>query len=158
MRSRTALWFECKIRYEKTTEDGLVKKVTEQYSIDALSYSEAEHRIIEEMGSFISGDFEVVSITRAAYKEVFFDDGDNLSQQWYRAKLDFITLDEKTEKEKRSRVTYLVQASNLNRALKAVDSVMSGTMIDYEAASISDTKLMDVFECKSESTDKELEG
>jgi hypothetical protein len=83
----------------------------------------------------------------------------NTDTRWYKAKLDFITIDERTEKEKRSRVTYLVQATNLNRAMKNVDTVMGGTMIDYDAASISDTKLVDVFEYKKsdEAEDKAAE-
>ena len=146
MRSRTAQWFECKIKYEKVMEDGLQKQVVEQYVVDALSFAEAEQRITEEMSAYISGEFEVADVKKAAYKEVFFDDDNAASDRWYKAKLDFITIDERTEKEKRSRVTYLVQATNLNRAMKNVDTVMGGTMIDYDAASISDTKLVDVFE------------
>lgn len=150
MRSRTAQWFECKIKYEKVMEDGLQKQVVEQYVVDALSFAEAEQRITEEMSQYISGEFEVADVKKAAYKEVFFDDDNAASDRWYKAKLDFITIDEKTEKEKRSRVTYLVQATNLNRAMKNVDTVMGGTMIDYDAASISDTKLVDVFEHTAE--------
>ena len=146
MRSRTATWFECKIKYEKVMEDGLQKQVVEQYVVDALSFAEAEQRITEQMSQYISGEFEVTDVKKAAYKEVFFDDDNAASDRWYKVKLDFITIDEKTEKEKRSRVTYLVQATNLNRAMKNVDKVMGGTMIDYDAASISDTKLVDVFE------------
>ena len=147
MRSRTAQWFECKIKYEKVMEDGLQKQVVEQYVVDALSFAEAEQRITEEMSQYISGEFEVTDVKKAAYKEVFFDNDNAASDRWYKAKLDFITIDERTEKEKRSRVTYLVQATSLNRAMKNVDDVMGGTMIDYDAASISDTKLVDVFEC-----------
>ena len=156
MRSRTAQWFECKIKYEKVMEDGLKKQVVEQYVIDALSFAEAEQHITEEMSQYISGEFEVADVKKAAYKEVFFDDDNAASDRWYKAKLDFITIDEKTAKEKRSRVTYLVQATNLNRAMKNVDDVMGGTMIDYDAASISDTKLVDVFEYPAEDKAAEL--
>ena len=156
MRSRTAQWFECKIKYEKVMEDGLQKQVVEQYAVDALSFAEAEQRITEYMSQYISGEFEVTDVKKAAYKEVFFDDDNAASDRWYKAKLDFITNDEKTEKEKRSRVTYLVQATNLNRAMKNVDTVMGGTMIDYDAASISDTKLLDVFEYSAEDKAAEL--
>lgn len=145
MRSRTAIWFECKIKYEKMQEDGTQKKVTEQYVVDALSFAEAEARITEQMSQYISGEFSVEDVKKAPYKEVFFIN-DVLADRFYRVKLDFITIDEQTEKEKRSRVTYLVQAKNLNGAMKAIDEVMQGTMIDYDAAAISDTKLMDVFE------------
>ena len=159
MRSRTAQWFECKIKYEKVMEDGLQKQVVEQYVVDALSFAEAEQRITEEMSQYISGEFEVADVKKAAYKEVFFDDDNAASDRWYKVKLDFITIDERTEKEKRSRVTYLVQATNLNRAMKNVDTVMGGTMIDYDAASISDTKLVDVFEYSkgNEAEDKAAE-
>ena len=146
MRSRTALWFECKIRYEKVMEDGMQKRVTEQYTGDALSYAEAENRITEEMSSYISGEFEVADIKKAAYKEIFFDDGDNNSDRFYRAKLQFITIDEKTEKEKRSNVTYLVHAGSFDGACKNIKKMMEPSMIDYVIVSVSETALMDVFE------------
>lgn len=147
MRSRTADWFECKIRYEKTMDDGLQKRVTETYVVDALSFTEAEQRIMEEMSSYISGEFEVNDIKRASYREIFFSD-DELADRWYKTKLQFITIDEKTEKEKRSNVNYLVQAGTLNSAVKNIDTVMGGTMIDYVIASVAETTLMDVFEYK----------
>jgi hypothetical protein len=145
MRSRTATWFECKIRYEKTIEDGMQKKVTEAYVVDALSFSEAEERIIEEMSSYISGEFNVTDIKKAPYGEIFFSDQE-MADRWYKAKLQFITLDEKTEKEKRSNVNYLVQAGSFNGAVKNLEEVMGGTMIDYSIVSVNETTLMDVFE------------
>ena len=145
MRTRTATWFETKIQYEKTMEDGLQKKVKEQYVVDALSFTEAEKRITEEMSSYISGAFDVADIKKATYKEIFFSD-EATADRWYKAKVQFITIDEKTEKEKRSNVYYLVQASTLQGALKNVDEVMGGTMIDYAIAAISETTVMDVFE------------
>ena len=144
MRSRTANWFICKIRYEKVMEDGLQKKVTEQYVVDALSFTEAEARIIEEMSQYISGEFDVVEIDRCAFKEIFFSDQET-ADTWYKAKLQFITIDEKTEKEKRTAVYYLVQGSSLENARKNIDEVMGGTMIDYVISSVSETKIMDVF-------------
>ena len=147
MRSRTANWFECKIRYEKVMEDGLQKKVNESYVVDALSFSEAEERIMEEMSSYISGEFDVADIKKATYKEIFFSDDDN-ADKWYKAKLQFITIDEKTDKEKRSSVSYLVQAGSFNGAVKNIDEVMGGTMIDYVISSVAETTLMDVFEYK----------
>lgn len=145
MRTRTATWFETKIQYEKTMEDGLQKKVKEQYVVDALSFTEAEKRITEEMSSYISGAFDVADIKKATYKEIFFSD-EATADCWYKAKVQFITIDEKTEKEKRSNVYYLVQASTLQGALKNVDEVMGGTMIDYAIVAISETTVMDVFE------------
>ena len=145
MRSRTAIWFECKIQYEKIMEDGLQKKVVETYTIDALSFTEAEQRIMEEMSSFISGEFTIKDIKIAPYKEIFFSDLDT-ADRWYKTKLQFITIDEKTAKEKRSSVNYLVNAGTLNGAVKNIDEVMGGTMIDYVIASVAETTLMDVYE------------
>ena len=153
MRSRTANWFECRIKYEKTMEDGMQKKVTETSTVEALSFTEAEQRIMEEMSSYISGEFEVADIKKAAYKEIFFSD-EELADRWYKAKLQFITIDEKTEKEKRSSVNYLVQAGTLSGALKNIDQVMGGTMIDYVIASIAETTLLDVFEYKKKTEEK----
>ena len=145
MRSRTAQWFECKIQYEKTMDDGLQKKVTEGYVVDALSFTEAEQRIMEELSSYISGEFTIKDIKIAPYKEIFFADMDS-ADRWYKAKLQFITIDEKTAKEKRSSINYLVNAGTLNGAVKNIDEVMGGTMIDYVIASIAETPLMDVYE------------
>lgn len=100
MRSRTANWFLCKIRYEKIMDDGLQKKVTEQYVVDGLSFTEAEARIIDQMSQQISGEFEVLEIDRCAFKEVFFSDMES-ADKWYKSKLQFITIDEKTAKEKK---------------------------------------------------------
>lgn len=135
-------------------EDGLQKKVTEQYVVDALSFSEAEKRIIEEMSAYISGQFEVTDVKKAQYKEVFFDDAE-MSDRYYKAKLVFITIDERTEKEKRSNVTYLVQAATLDGAVKNINEVMDGTMIDYEKSNIAETKIIDVFEYKKEEDSEE---
>ena len=145
MRSRTATWFECKIAYDKTMEDGLQKKVKENYVVDALSFTEAEKRIMEEMSSYISGPFDVVDIKKASYGEIFFSD-EEMADRWYKCKLQFITIDEKTEKEKRSNVYYLVQAGTLKGAVNNIESVMGTTMIDYVIASVNETALMDVFE------------
>ena len=126
-------------------EDGLQKKVNENYVVDALSFTEAEKRIMEEMSSYISGEFTIKDIKIAPYKEIFFSD-EEMADRWYKAKLEFITIDEKTEKEKRSAVNYLVQAGTLKGAVGNIESVMGTTMIDYVIASVTETKLMDVFE------------
>ena len=145
MRSRTAIWFECKVRYEKVQEDGLQKKVTETYVVDAQSFAEAEARVTQESSQYISGDFTVEDVRKAPYKEIFFSE-DGAADRWYKARLEFITIDEKTEKEKRSRVTYLVQADTLKRAIMGIEEVMGGTMIDYEACSAAATSILDVYE------------
>lgn len=155
MRSRESKWFECTCQYNKTMEDGLVKKVKETNVVDALSFTEAEKRFIEEMTPYISGEFDVTAIKIAPYKEVFFNDEDEIADRWYKVKLQFITLDEKTGKEKRQNVTYLFQAGTFEQAKKSVVEVMSGTMIDYVIAKIEETSLWSVFEYAIKEKSKE---
>lgn len=147
MRSRTSNWFEVGIRYQKTQEDGSEKSVTEKYAIDALSFTEGESAITEEMAAYISGEFKVKSMQEASYREVFFSDKDD--DYWYKAKLQFILIDEMSNKEKRSNVTYLVQAKSMHRAINNIDEVMGKTMIDYEIIGLSKTNVYDVFEHKT---------
>ena len=145
MRSRTGTWFTTKVRYQKTQEDGSEKVVSETYVVDALSFTEAESAIIDEMSVYVSGEFKVSGITKSNFGEIFFSDVDD-DDKWFKAKLQFITIDDKTEKEKRSNVLYLVQAKSLARALRYIDEVMGKTMIDYDVIGLNDTPIMDVFE------------
>ena len=126
-------------------DDGLQKTVTECYVVEALSFTEAEARIVDCMKTYISGDFVIDEIKTAPYKEIFFAE-DALADKWYKAKLQFITIDEKTNKEKKSNVIYLTQATDLHNALDNVDQVMQGTMIAYIQANVGETKVLDVFE------------
>lgn len=135
-------WFECKVSYEKTLENGMQKKVTEPYLVDALSFTEAEARIIEELKPYISGEFSIADIKRAKYNELFFNDN---GDRYYKAKVQFITLDEKSGTEKKTAVNMLAQASNLKEALEVVEKGMAGTMADYIIASLSETTIMDIF-------------
>ena len=137
-----ALWFECKVRYERMAENGSVKKVNEPYLVDALTFTEAEARIIDKITPYISGDFSVTAVKKTKISEIFFDDrGD----RYYMVKVNFISLDEKTGSEKKSSNFILVQASDFPEALKKFEEGMKGTMADYEIASITETPLMDVF-------------
>lgn len=135
-------WFECKIKYEKTLETGTQKKVIEAYLVDAMTFTDAEARIIEEMTPFISGEFEVTAVKKERISELFLDpNGD----KWYRCKVMFITLDEKSGVEKKSASTMLVQASSFEVAVKNLTEGMKGTMSDWEINSIAETTLMDVY-------------
>ena len=138
-------WFLCKISYEKTLENGMNKKVTEPYLVDALSFTEAEARIIEEMTPYISGEFSVAAVGRAKFTEIFFADDDINASYWYKVKLAFITLDEKTGSEKKTYTNILVQASDLRDAVKRLDSGMKGSMADYIIVSVAETPIMDVY-------------
>ena len=151
MRSKTAEGFVCKVRYEKMNEDGLQKKVTETYVVEALSFTEAEARIVEEMSSYVTGELEVADISRAAFKEIFFMDDDTPGDtRWYKSKLQFITTDEKTGKKKRHNVVYLVGGGSLENARRNIDEVMGQSMLDYVIVSVSETAILDVIEHKVE--------
>ncbi len=153
MRSHTSSWFETKIKYDKMMDNGMLKSTTELYVVDALSFTEAETRILEEMSAFISGDFKITNISEATYKEIFFSDME-ADDRWFKAKLQFITIDEKTEKERRQTVYYLVQAADLDRAVKYIAEVMGKTMIDYNVSSVAETTIMDVYEHVVKGDDK----
>ena len=124
MRSRTSDWYETKIRYEKTMEDGMQKKITEQYVVDALSFTEAENSIIEEMSSYISGEFKITDIKHAAYHEIFFSDNMN-DDKWYKTKLQFITIDEKSEKEKKTAAASLSGENSVLRIPTAANQAQA---------------------------------
>lgn len=142
-------WFTCKIRYEKTMENGMQKKVTEPYLVDALSFTEAESRIIEEMTPFISGEFEVAGVAKANFNELFPSE-EEFADRWFKCKLWFITLDEKSGAEKRTASNVLVQASDLRDAIKKLDEGMKDTMADYVISSVSETAIMDVYPYEAE--------
>lgn len=137
-------WFECKVKYEKTMENGLVKKVSEPYLVDAISFTEAEKRIIEEIRPFMTGEFVISDIKRANYSEVFFCDAET-ADRWFKCKLSFITLDEKSGAEKKTNSYSLVQAADLREAIKYLDEQMKGTIMDYQIAAVTETMIMDVY-------------
>jgi len=147
MRNITRTWFEVKVRCEKVQENGLVKKVTEQYVVDAMSFTEAESSIIAELEYYCSGEYDIQAIKRATYREIFFSDNSS-DDRWFKAKLQFITIDEKTEKEKRTNVVYLVQAANIDVARNYIKEAMDSTMIDYDTVQLMETPFMDVLEHK----------
>lgn len=137
-----SLWFECKVRYEKVAQNGMVKKVNEPYLVDALTFTEAEARIMEEMKPYISGEYSISSEKKTKISEIFFNEG---GDRWYLVKVNFITLDENSGMEKKTTSQILVQASDFDGALAAFKEGMKGTMADYEIGSITETPIMDVF-------------
>lgn len=145
MRTRTAVWYETTVRYERQTENGGQKKVSEVYVVDALSFAEAEQRITEEMEPYCSGKFDVKKIAIAPYTEVFFSE-DEEDDKFFRATVALIMLDERTGKEKKNNVTYLVQANNIETARRYVVDAFSNTAMGYEINRLVETKILDVFE------------
>lgn len=135
-------WFECKVKYDKMMDNGLPKSVSEPYLVDALSFTEAEARVIEEMKPYISGEFTVANIKRVKLVDIFFDE---TGDKWYKAKLNYITLDNKSGAEKKTAAFMLVQAKDFATSLETIQREMGTTMIEYEIASITETAIMDVF-------------
>lgn len=144
MISRVSKFFEVKIQYQKTLADGKEKKVTEQYVVEALSFTEAEARIIEEMNPYISGEFDVVSEKIAAYAEIILSDKGE-DDKWFISKVGFITLDEKTAKEKKQTFRYLVQAATSELAMDYTKEMFSHGMSDYSIDAVKDTTTLEVF-------------
>ena len=140
-----ANWFECKVRYDKMLETGQQKKVNEPYLVDALSFTEAEARIIEEITPFISGDFTVSAVKRTRISEIFYDE---TGDRWFSVKYNIITIDEKTAVEKKQSVMVLVQAADFQKAIANFMEGMKGTMADFEIASVNETQIMDVYPVK----------
>ena len=145
MRTKSSIWFEVKLRYDKVHEDGYEKKVTESYVVEALSFGEAEKTAIESLGGYVSGEIQVVNINPMKFREVFFNEQESCDR-YYKAILQFITIDEQTEREKHTQVYYLVQASSFDNCKDSIRTIMDGTMIDYQIASVSETKVIDVIE------------
>lgn len=137
-----ALWFECKAKYEKMQENGTIAKVNEPYLVDALTFTEAENRFIEELKPYISGEFTVSAVKKTKIAEIFYNDS---GDRYFLVKVNFITIDEKSGIEKRTSNFILVQAFSFKEAYDNFEMGMKDTMADYEIASISETMLMDVF-------------
>jgi hypothetical protein len=135
-------WFEIKVNYEKVLPSGVQKRVTESYLVDALSHAEAEARAIEELRAYISGEFTVSAVRRAKITEMFFhENGD----RWFKAKVCFITLDERSGAEKRTSAVMMAQACDIEEALCVIKAGMKGTMADYSISSVSETQIFDIF-------------
>ena len=137
-----AIWFECKVRYDKMQENGMVKKVNEPYRVDALTFTEAESRIFEEMKPYTSGEYSISSEKKTKISEIFYHEG---GDRYYLVKAAFISYDNKTDTEKKSISQILVQACDLEEALNNFNEGMKGTVDDYTIVSIAETAIMDIF-------------
>lgn len=140
-----AMWIECRAKYDKMQENGSIKKVVEPYLVDALTCTEAEARVNEELRAYISGDFSVSNVGKTKISEVFWDE---TGDKFYKVKVNFITIDEKTATEKRNTSYILVQASSFKEAYDNFEEGMKGTMSDYEIEQICETKIVDVYKAK----------
>lgn len=142
----SAKWFEVTVAFDKVTENGETKKVAEVVTINAMSFTEAEAKAIKEYAAYTTGDVDVTAIKIAKYCSVFVPQDATTTPTYYTTKLAFITLDEKTAKEKRTTVQYLVGASNLEDARKTIENVMKQTMIDYVFVGVTESKVIEVYD------------
>lgn len=147
MRAKTSKWFEAKLRYDKVHDNGTEKKVTESFVIEAFSFGEAEKIALEFLGSLVSGEVQVININPTKFNEVIFDEEESCDR-YYKAKLQFITLDEKTEKEMLKYFYYLVQASSFDNCKDTIRKMKQSTLLDYQIAAVLETKIVDVVEHK----------
>lgn len=136
-------WFLSKVTYDKILENWLQKKVTEQYLVDALSFTEAEARTIEELKPLITGEFTVSAVGRAKISEIFYNEN---GDKYYKVKVFFVTLDEKTGIEKYTAAHMISQASDIKEAIRVFEEGMKGTLSDYVIASVAETPIVDIFE------------
>ena len=144
MKSKVSKFFEVKIQYQKTLEDGREKKVTEQYVVEALSFTEAEARIIEEMSAYIADSIDVVAEKIAPYNEIFLSDKSD-DDKWFISKVAFITIDERTAKEKKTSQRFLVQADKSQTALEYTKKLLDSSMTEFSIDAVKDTPTIDVF-------------
>ena len=134
-------YFECTVRFEKTAENGNAVKVSEKYLVDALSFTEAESRITDELKGLVSGEFMVSAIKRYKVSELFWNEQ---GEKWFRAKVNFITLDEEKGVERKTAAFMLVEADDIKEAREGHVEAMKGTIADYETESITETKIIEV--------------
>lgn len=143
MKTKKATWYETTIKYEKTGENGEMCKISEVYAIDAVSFTDAEKEMTKEAGNFLTScNFEISAIKIANYDEVVMSDDDN-DDKYYLATLDF-TEESDSGKEKHTRINYLIQASSLDKAVKYINEMMKGSMMDYKSMSVKETKVVDI--------------
>ena len=135
-------WFECKVSHHKILENGLQKKVTDPFIVDALTFTEAEARIIEEVAPYVTGTFDVTAVKKVKIAEVFYDE---TGDKWFYVKYNMITVDEKTAVEKKQSILTLVQASEFQKAIDNFMENMKSTMADFEIASVVETNILDVY-------------
>lgn len=138
----SAIWYECKVKYRKTDDIGSQKVTTEPYLVDAISYTEAESRINEEMAAYVSEEFKITNIKVANYAEIHpFENTD----RWFKSKVSLIAFDEESGKERKTNMYLLVQANDVKEAYDNTVTVMKNTMGDYTIPAISESPIMDVF-------------
>lgn len=136
-------WFESKVKYNKVSESGNEQIVTENFLLDAVSYTDAETRIIRQMQQMVKGgEFTIVDIKKSRIAEVFpFDTG----EWWFKATINLVTIDEDAGKEKKLRTYYLIMADDIKEALERLDESLSFLVIPYVVSSLAVSTIVDIF-------------
>ena len=135
-------YFLVKVKYEKTVEEGKIASTSEIYLLDAISFTEAEKKIIEEMKPFISGEFSVETLKREKISELILNES---GEYWFKARVAFISLDEEKGIEKRTRVNMYIQADDMQAAKDSLTDHMKSTLADYQLEKIEETKIVDYY-------------
>ena len=141
MKNTINKYFEVKVKMQKTQEDGIQKKVTEQYVVEAATFGEAERRITECLKPYIEGEFDVTDIKIAGYSQIVC--GDENADKYFKAKVTFVALDDTTGKEKKTSELYLVQSETLESAESDVKNYLNDS--NTTISSIAETAILDVF-------------
>lgn len=145
MKTRSGNFYECVVKYDKLTEHGALKKVSETYCVEAESFADAERHVEDNTVMYSEGEYEIANITPAKYKEIFFGDNEDEDELYFKAKLEFLTLDENTGKEKKTTVYYLVTAKDFAASLNVVQKAMGGAAVNYTTAQITESKIIELF-------------
>lgn len=145
-------WFTVKVKYTKQLDNGALKRVSEPYLLAAMTFTDAEARIYEELGQIIRGEFNVVGITRTEIHDIFaYDDVDI----WYKVKVRYEAVDGDSEKARKVNQNFLVSAESVKQAYERIQESLSTLMVDFEIPSIIISPIVEIFPY-TEELDKEL--
>lgn len=130
------------IKYDQMQPDGLMKAVKEKCLVDAMTITEAESKTLDRF-SWASGETEVIDAKKSTVSEVVLSDQ---CENFYDVSIKFITLDEKTGKERKQTCMYLFQAEDLDDARKKVTEHMKGSVVDYVVSSVAESAISEYIE------------
>ena len=145
-------YFKAKIRYVKTLDSGKLKRVTEEYLFDAVSFSDAEEKVYKHLGEFIRGEFTIVDISRNNFQEIFpYDE----TEDWHKARVSYIDIDTESGREKKTTVEMLVNAESPKQGFERVTESLADMMVPFEITNVGVTKILEYYPYESENTKEE---
>lgn len=146
-------WFKCVVNYHKIDDDGRERKVSETYLIDAVTYTDAEARIIAQLATMVRGEFVVKQITQTNIVEIFPHE---VGQWWFVGKISIVTIDEKAGKEKKISNQFLIAADDIKQALKRLEEGLSYVMVPFQITSLAVSNIIDVFPYFGDDVNKQI--